>query len=292
MSAVLLLGRRNLRLFMRDRAGVFFSMLSPLILIGLYVLFLGNLQAQSIQEEYPGVPSDHVTAFVTSWVFAGIAMITTLTAALASIAAFVDDGSTGRFQDFLVSPVRRWQLVVGYMASAFVVSAVMSVVVVVVGQVYLGAVFGAAMSWTSFLEAVGYVVLSSAVFSAFCAFIVSFVRTNSAFGALSAIVGTLVGFLAGAYIPPGVLPSGAVNVMNALPFAESAMLIRRPFTEVTVDQLVGSHGSAVASLDETFGMTTSIGSFQVSVAGAVLGLLVLLIVLVALATWRIRSRIR
>lgn len=42
MRTITLLTGRNLRVFFRDRAGVFFSLLSALILIALYALFLGN----------------------------------------------------------------------------------------------------------------------------------------------------------------------------------------------------------------------------------------------------------
>ena len=35
--------KRNLRLFFRDKMSVFFSLLSVFIIIGLYVLFLGDM---------------------------------------------------------------------------------------------------------------------------------------------------------------------------------------------------------------------------------------------------------
>ena len=37
------LARRNLKLFFRDRTAVFFSLLSVLVLLGLYVFFLGDV---------------------------------------------------------------------------------------------------------------------------------------------------------------------------------------------------------------------------------------------------------
>ncbi len=53
MRTVSILTGRNLRLFFRDRAGVFFSLLSALILIALYALFLGNLQVDNLTERFP-----------------------------------------------------------------------------------------------------------------------------------------------------------------------------------------------------------------------------------------------
>ena len=46
--------KRNITIFFRDKASVFFSLLSVLIIIGLYVLFLGDLMEQSMPDA-PGV---------------------------------------------------------------------------------------------------------------------------------------------------------------------------------------------------------------------------------------------
>ena len=67
-----ILARRNLRIYFRDRAGVFFSFLSPLILIALYALFLGNQQVQSLQVSFPGAAPGAVESYINGWVFAGL----------------------------------------------------------------------------------------------------------------------------------------------------------------------------------------------------------------------------
>ena len=41
--------RRNLLVFFRDRTAVFFSLLSSLIIVGLYVLFLGDTWASNFE---------------------------------------------------------------------------------------------------------------------------------------------------------------------------------------------------------------------------------------------------
>lgn len=143
---VWILARRNLRIFFRDRASVFLSLLSPLILIGLYALFLGSLQVENLTVRFPHSTDGVVEAFVDGWVFAGITMITTLTTGLAALSVFVEDASSGRFKDFLVSPIRRSSLILGYMISSFIVALVMTLVVVAVSQGYTAIRGNAAMS--------------------------------------------------------------------------------------------------------------------------------------------------
>ncbi len=53
------------------------------------------------------------------------------------LAVFVDDRASGRFGDFLVSPIRRVELILGYLLSSFLISLAMTLVILVVGQVYL-----------------------------------------------------------------------------------------------------------------------------------------------------------
>ncbi|UCR88458.1 ABC transporter permease [Mycetocola spongiae] len=289
---VYLLAMRNLRLFFRDRTQVFFSLLSALILIALYALFLGNLQVLNLREAVPGASDEQISAFVNSWVFAGIIMITSLTTGLAAIGIFVEDRSTGRFRDFLVSPIRRSHLILGYLIASFVVALVMTIFVAIVGQVYLAIRGEPLMNAVQALTLLGYIALSAAAFSALSSFIVTFIRSNGAFSALSTIVGTVVGFLAGAYIPAGTLPSGVVNVMNALPFAQSAALMRQPLTANALEDLADGHSEAITELSEFYGISLSVGDFDLN-NGMILGIMAgIFVVFVLCGSWRIGRSIR
>jgi len=284
--------RRNLRLFFRDRAAVFFSLLSALILIGLYGLFLGNQQVDALQQQFPKASAGDVRAFVVAWVFAGVAMITTLTTSLSSLSQLVDDASSGRFRDFLVSPVRRIELILGYLLSSFVVSVLVTVVTVVVGELYLGITAGVIMTFAQMATCLSYICLSSGAFVALSAFVVGFVASRQAFTALATIVGTLVGFLAGAYIPPGVLPAGVVNVLQALPFAQSAMLIRQPLTHDPLAAMTGGVARADSVISAFYGMTAKIGDVTVTNGWAIGELAAIIVVFLALGAWRMGRRIR
>ncbi|MGP5220767.1 ABC transporter permease [Arthrobacter rhombi] len=292
MKTIALLTARNLRLFFRDRSGVFFSLLSALLLFGLYALFLGNLQVESLTEQLPGAADDDIRWFVNSWVFAGITMITTLTTGLASLGVFVDDRASGRFSDFVVSPIRRWQLILGYLVSSFIVSVIMTFIMVLVGQLYLLTQGSALMSLAPMARLIGYIVLSSAAFAALSSFVATFLRSSGAFAALSTVVGTIIGFLAGAYIPAGALPAGVVNIMNALPFAQSAMLIRRPYTSSALDAITGGQPQAVEAVRQFYGITAGVGDVEITAGIAVAVLSAVFFVFTALGAWQLSRRIQ
>jgi multidrug/hemolysin transport system permease protein len=284
--------RRNLRLFFRDRAAVFFSLLSALILIGLYGLFLGNQQVDALQQQLPHASGGDIRAFVVAWVFAGVAMITTLTTSLSSLSQLVEDASTGRFRDFLVSPVRRLELILGYLLSGFVISVLVTSVTVIAGELYLAITGGSVMTPLEMLTCFGYICLSSGAFVAISAFAVTFVPSPQAFTAVATIVGTLVGFLAGAYIPPGVLPSGVVNVIQALPFAQSALLLRQPLTHGALATMTDGNAPASDAISAFYGMTAKVGDATVTNGWALLELGAIVVVFLALGAWRMGRRIR
>jgi len=283
---------RNLRLFFRDRLNVFFSLLGAVILFGLYTLFLGNLQTTDLAESLPGASTGEVQAFVDSWMFAGIVLITTVTTGLGGLSVLVDDDQSGRFRDFLVAPLRRGQLVLGYLLSAVLVAVLLSVLVLAISILYLGVVRGSWMSVPAVLRSLAIVVLACVSFTALSALIVSFVRTNGAFSGLATIVGTILGFVAAAYIPIGVFPAGVASVVAALPFAQAGMLLRREFADDTLAQMTAGVPEASEPLRAVYGLDLTIGDWAVPSWFVVAVLVVVAVVCTALSARLMRRRIR
>lgn len=292
MRVVLALTGRNLRTFFRDRMNVVFSLLGALILFGLYALFLGNLQVEGLAQSLPGAATADVRVFVDSWMFAGVVLITTVTSGLGSLAAVVDDTQSGRFREFLVAPVRRAQLVAGYLLAAVVVAVAMSAVVLAASLAYLGLLRGSWLDPGHVLRVLGVMILSCIAFTAFSALMVSFVRTIGAFSALATIVGTVLGFIAAAYLPMGALPSTVGSVVAALPFAQAGMLLRREYSGDALERVTAQAPGALPELRSYFGLDLEVGGWDVPVWGVLASLLVLTAVCAAVSVLRIRRRIR
>lgn len=292
MSVVLAIVGRNLRLFFRDRLNVFFSLLGAIILFALYTLFLGNLQTDDLVASVPGATADQVQAFVDSWMFAGIVLITTVTTGLGGLSVLVEDDQSGRFKDFLVAPLRRGQLVLGYLLSAATVAVLLSTVVLAVSILYLGLLRGTWLSPAATLRSLGIVVLSCIAFTSLSALIVSFVRTTGAFSGLSTIVGTVVGFVAAAYIPVGVFPDTVASVASALPFAQAGMLLRRQFSDETLAAMTADAPGAEDALRAVYGLDLQVGDWPVPAWFVIAVLIAITVACTALSAIRIRRRIR
>lgn len=262
-------------------------------MLALYCFFLGTVQSEDLRDKLPLASDDAIQAFVTNWVFAGILLITTLTTALASLQVFIEDRASGRFDDFAVSPLTRRQQIMGYFGSGLIITLGLSTVVFIVGLACIALIGRQVPSWQDSMLAYGYVVLSCACFVALSSFLVTFIRSGSAFTSLSVIIGTTSGFLAGIYIQPGTLSQSVVNVINSLPFAQAAALLRSPLTRDALEQLAGGNAQAYASLTAHYGIgSVTIGNSVVSARTLVITLVVVAVAGLVLGSWRLKRKLQ
>jgi len=71
------------------------------------------------------------------------------------------------------------------------------------------------------------IILSTFVSSSFLFFFVSLVKTMNAFSVISTIVGSLIGFLMGIYVPMGSLPPAVQFFIKIFPPSHSASILRQ-----------------------------------------------------------------
>lgn len=290
-STVALVGR-NLRIYFRNRAVVLLSLLSAVILVLLYLLFLGSLQVENLREALPDASHNDIAWFVGSWLYSGIVMITTLSTGLAALGAYVDDRVSGRFKEFRVAPLRRWQLILGYQLSAVVVATFVSIVVLLAGALLLKLLYGHSPAALDLATSVGLIVLLAMAFAALSSFLLTFVSSQGAYTAVSTIVGTLLGFLAGAYLPLGLLSPTMVNVLNVLPFSPAAMLLRGPLAGDALDALSANVPQARDAVASYYGFDLNVAGITVQPLWVVLVLLGVTAVFTTLGAWRIGRTIR
>ena len=261
MNVLYQLVLRNIRLFLRDKAAVFFSLLSVIIILALYSLFLGKMQSDQLGDAYGSV--EGIDWLVSSWIMAGILTVSTITVPLGAVGNLIDDRADGLLDDFYTSPISRNILALSYLISAWVIGLIMVLINFVIGQVYVLMQGGEMMGIIQLLKTLGLIILSIMTFSSFFFYISMFIRTRNAYGTLSAIVGTFVGFLGGIYIPIGVLGENVQTVMNVFPTAHAVTLIRRVYMRGAIDTVFG--GAPVEYYNEyanIYGLNVTVGSFK------------------------------
>jgi multidrug/hemolysin transport system permease protein len=228
---ILNLVTRNLKLYFRDRASVFFSLLGVIIIVGLYVLFLGKMMVDYSTQ----LVGESARFLMTSWIVAGVVSVTAITTCNGAFGIMVEDTALNRLRDFKVSPIKRWQLVLGYVLAAMVVALLMTLFTLVLGELYIYLDGGEILGFLSLIKVLGIVLLSVFSSSAFIFLIMAFIKTQNAFGTASSIIGTLIGFLMGIYIPIGNLPTGVQTLIKLFPLSHSGVLLRKTMMNEAMD---------------------------------------------------------
>ncbi|MCU9612705.1 ABC transporter permease [Caldibacillus lycopersici] len=213
--------KRNLLLFFRDKASVFFSLLSVLIIIGLYLLFLGDVMKSNLKEM-----SEDAGILMDSWIMAGVIAVAPITTALGAMASMVEDKKLKIYKDFAASPIKRSSLAAGYIFSSFIISFIMTLVTLTFAEIYIMVNGGELITLSALAKVLGIILLYDFAFVFVIYFLVSFFKSSNAFSAAATIVGTLIGFLTGIYIPIGSLPEAVQFIVKLFPPSHAAMLIR------------------------------------------------------------------
>lgn len=219
---------RNLKIYFRDYVAVFFSLLSVIIVIILYVLFLSDLQVDTVNTQMQGmVEEDKVSYLINSWILAGLISITCVTSTLGALGTMVNDRQNKIIMDFKSSPLKDYVYPVASIVSAVFVGAIISVISLVIYSVYIYVDTGFYFSIIQIVQTMGMILVSSLMSASLMGVIVSFLSTNSAFSSASLIVGTTIGFLNGLYVPMGTLPEYVQTFIKCLPFGHIASLFRK-----------------------------------------------------------------
>ncbi|MBN2696103.1 MAG: ABC transporter permease, partial [Bacilli bacterium] len=228
-----LMVKRNLRIFFRDKASVFFSLFGVIIIIGLYVLFLGDLISGDIAQ-IPQIGSK-ARFLMDSWIMGGVIAAASITTCMGAFGIMIDDTQKKIIKDFQVSPFERSKLVFSYILSAVVIGIIMSLFTLVLAEIYIVMFGGELLSLTAFLKVIGLTVFSVCASSAIIFFVTTFIKSQNAFGTASTVLGTLIGFITGIYIPIGQLPGGVQTVIKIFPVSHAAVLLRQAMMNVAVD---------------------------------------------------------
>lgn len=234
--------KRNILVYTRDRANVFFSLLSMIIVIGLMALFLGNMNIENILcllQEYGGVRDsatdrENARNLVVLWSVAGIIVVNSVTVTLTMIGIMVEDRDLKRLPSFFVSPISRTIFVIAYILAAFVVGMIMCTLTFILAQIIIIVLGGTFLPLLQIVKILLLIAVNVFCFAALGLLMSVFVHSRSAFSGLSTIVGTLVGFLAAIYLPLGALPSGIQKALKCFPLLHGSSLMRKVFTESAI----------------------------------------------------------
>ncbi len=278
--------KRYLLVYLRDRISVFFSLLSIIITVGLYILFLSKLQIDSIKSIFGNsIPDDIIAKNVHTWIISGLLSIIPATSSLGTLGTVVFDREKKRIQDYVVSPQNRFLYPAASIFSACTIGLMMSLIAFVLYGIYMYIDCGIYFGIQDYIKSVLLILYASILSSTLMGFFISFLRTGSSFSTLSIIVGTLIGFLTGIYVPVGILPTGIQYIVKFFPFSHISILFRDLLMKEPLKQMINAVGNIdvpvetmVNEYKELYGIEFTIGNHTISNVESIIYILFIIII--------------
>ncbi len=251
--------KRNVKLYFRDKSAVFFSLLAVFIIIGLYALFLGDVWLGELPQ------MDGARFLMDSWLIAGLLAVTSVTTTLGAFGIMVEDKTKKIAKDFYSAPIKRSRITAGYLLSVFIIGVIMSVVALVLSEVYVILNGGELLGALAALKVFGVILLATLSNTALMCFVVSFFKSQNAYTTASTIIGTLIGFIAGIYLPIGNLPEAVQTVVKVFPVSHAASLMRQTVMSAPIDaSFAGAPQQALDRFNSMMGVSYQFGDFTVT----------------------------
>jgi multidrug/hemolysin transport system permease protein len=277
--------KRNLLIFFRQKSSVFFSLLGVFIIIGLYALFLGDMMVKGMT----GLKGSRF--LMDSWIIAGILAVTPVTTSLGAMATMVEDKNNNISKDFLASPLKRSTLASGYIISGFLISLILTFITFILGEGYIMLYGGELLSIEAMLKVILLIIFTTAASSFMMYYIVSWFKSINAFSTASSIVGTLIGFLTGIYIPIGSVPEAVQMVIKLFPPSHAAVLFRSVMMEQA--EKITFADAPIAALEEfqvNLGVVFKFGDTILSSNASILYIFIFMIIFFVLSITKISKK--
>ncbi|MGN0805653.1 MAG: ABC transporter permease [Candidatus Coproplasma sp.] len=219
--------KRNVKMFFKDKGMFFTSLITPAILLVLYVTFLANVYRDSFSSSLNGVscPDSLINGVVAGQLTSSLLAVSCVTVAFCSNMLIVQDKVTGAKSDLLMAPAKRSMHALAYYIATLVSTLLISFVALGLCLIYVAA-SGWYMSVGDVFLCLADVVLLTMFGTALSSVINFFLSSQGQMSAVGTIVSAGYGFLCGAYMPIHSFGTGLQNVLGFLPGTYGTSLIR------------------------------------------------------------------
>ena len=264
MRGILGLIKRNLLLFFKDWQSILFSLLTSIIVLVLYLLFLKGTfvsAMQSAMEQYPGlasmVPQKDIDMFANLFLLSGILGSAMISVPFSCITVLVKDRANKVDYDILATPMKREQIIFAYFVSAVLTSTLLTDIILAVGLIGIRMQGNMYLNASQVVKAFSIVALGSISASAIFMIVVLFFKSVSACEAFFGILSAASGFVIGAYIPISQFSNGVQTVCNLFPASQITIMLRNILLNGLLEHINSSlagtdQGMFVLSLKEYF----------------------------------------
>lgn len=249
---------RNLELFFRDKTAVILSLLAEVIIMVLYIVFMRD----NLLEIFTGVKN--IEMILDSWMISGIMGITPVTASMGAYGIMIEDRMGKIDRDLSISPLSDAEVISGYLLSAALAAVIMSLAVLVMSEIYMQLMYGDVAGRGNMARIYAMICMSSLCCSAMILLPVYFIRSSNALAGCCTILGALIGFLTGIYLPIGSLSENVGMIIKYFPVSHGVAVFRQLLTIPVIETYMNAGSRTAAGFNEYMGIYFTDSGEQIS----------------------------
>lgn len=285
MSTLLALTKRNIKLFFKDKGMFFTSLITPAILLVLYVTFLGNVYTDSFRSSLPDgftISDKLINAVVGGELISSMLAVSCVTVAFCSNFLMVQDKVNGAIKDLTIAPVKPTILSLAYYFASIISTLMICYAATAICLIYIATV-GWYMSVGDVFLLLLDVTLLVLFGNAMSSVINIFLNSQGQISAVGTVVSAGYGFICGAYMPISSFSKGLQKVIACLPGTYGTSLIRNHALQGALNEL-GSNNvpdEVIEAIKDSIDCNIYFFDNKVSNLGMYLVLIITIVVLIA-----------
>lgn len=230
---------RNTKMYFKDMGMFLTSLITPAILLILFMTFLGSIYKNSFVSAIPNgleVSDKLINGLVAGQLSSAMLATSCVTVAFCSNLLMVQDRANGTRKDLIVSPIKKTTLGLSYFLASILSTLIVNFAATMICFIYIGCM-GWFLSVGEALLAILDVILLTLFGVSLASCINYFLNTQGQAGAVGTIVSSCYGFVCGAYMPISSYGKGLQNFMAFLPGTYGTGLIRNHMMNGAFDSL-------------------------------------------------------
>lgn len=230
---------RNTKMYFKDMGMFLTSLITPAILLILFMTFLGSIYKNSFVSAIPNgleVSDKLINGLVAGQLSSAMLATSCVTVAFCSNLLMVQDRASGTGKDLIVSPIKKTTLGLSYFLASILSTLIVNLTATIICFIYIGCM-GWFLSVGEALLAILDVILLTLFGVSLASCINYFLNTQGQAGAVGTIVSSCYGFVCGAYMPISSYGKGLQNFMAFLPGTYGTSLIRNHMMNGALDSL-------------------------------------------------------
>ena len=242
MRKYLSLVRRNCKLFFKDKGMFFCSLITPLILLVLFVTFLGKAFKESYMSMIPEgveVSEKIINGLAGGQLLSSLLSVSCVTVSFCANMLMVQDKMSGARKDLLMTTLKKSELSLSYYVATLITTLIIAFVATLVSFIYLAFV-GWYLSFLDVLLIFIDVLLLTMFGTAISSLVNHFLSTQGQVSAVATIVSSMYGFISGAYMPIATFSSGLQKILKFMPSTYGSAIIRNHCMNGALEAFEGS----------------------------------------------------